>query len=99
VAAVGAGTTANRERCFERHASTQNLFRRFPQDEAANAAASMDARFVLSASPIAAQSIILIGGVHSIAGIVSFRDLGQEQKLLAHFGKAGTTIFLIQKIK
>jgi hypothetical protein len=58
----------------------------------------MDASFVLSCCRIVANAMA-IGGPDRIADIVSFWRLSREQKLLPHFGEAGTAIFLIQEIQ
>jgi hypothetical protein len=59
----------------------------------------MNAGFVLSGCPVIT---IAIGGAGWIAKIASLWDLtarSREQKLVAHFGKAGIAIFAIKKIE
>jgi len=82
----------------ERPLAQPNYLHPLSAKETANAAVSLDARFVLCSFCVGAQTIS-IGVLDSTARIADFRKLGHEQKLLAHFGKTGTAIFLIQKIE
>jgi hypothetical protein len=89
---------ADSDRYLGRPRAQANPFAPFLQKRRLTAAVSMDARFVLSGFCVGAQTVF-IGVLDSTACIANFRKLGPEQKLLAHFGKTGTAIFLIQKIE